>query len=348
MNQLYEKILDAAIRAPSGDNSQPWMFRFANDDLLIYLLSERDTSLYNFNQTAALVSHGAVIENIDITACKLGYKPSIQICYSNYGESRLVAKIHFEKLNLQNPGLYDNIFTRCTNRKPYKKLQLAQTDIDALASVADGEGCKILLVAEKEKIALLAEMACNNEKVLFENPYLHKFFFEHVIWKTNDELKNPLGFYVKTLEIPALAMPMFKLAKKWSTLLWLNKFGFSNMIAKANKKTYAASSVIGAIITPGTSFTDYINAGRSLQKIWLTADNRKLSFQILAGTTFLAQRIAAGQTKELNEKHIKLITNSYKKIQELFETSKNVVLMFRIGYGGQPSARTLRMPVKII
>ena len=45
-----KKILEYAIWAPSGDNSQPWRFEAENDQIRVFNVPERDTSLYNYNK----------------------------------------------------------------------------------------------------------------------------------------------------------------------------------------------------------------------------------------------------------------------------------------------------------
>ncbi len=69
-----QKILEAGVRAPSGENCQPWRFVVAGDTLSIFNIPERDLSPYNFNQLGSMVAHGALIENIVIAATAFGYR----------------------------------------------------------------------------------------------------------------------------------------------------------------------------------------------------------------------------------------------------------------------------------
>jgi nitroreductase len=57
------KIVEAGTWAPSGDNCQPWRFTWNGQKLLLFNVSERDTSLYNSSQRASFIAHGAVLEN---------------------------------------------------------------------------------------------------------------------------------------------------------------------------------------------------------------------------------------------------------------------------------------------
>ena len=70
----FKKILDIAVHAPSGDNSQPWRFKFDQNSILLFNLEDRDPTLYNFRQRGSYFAHGAIIENIIIVAGTLGYR----------------------------------------------------------------------------------------------------------------------------------------------------------------------------------------------------------------------------------------------------------------------------------
>lgn len=91
-----EKILEAGVRAPSGENSQPWRFVMSGDTLSIYNLPDRDRSLYNIDQLGSFVAHGALIENIMIAASAFQYAAEPTFFPSPTDENH-VANITFRK-----------------------------------------------------------------------------------------------------------------------------------------------------------------------------------------------------------------------------------------------------------
>lgn len=48
MEEIIRQIIEAGIRAPSGENSQPWRFLLKGDLIELYNLPERDESLYKW------------------------------------------------------------------------------------------------------------------------------------------------------------------------------------------------------------------------------------------------------------------------------------------------------------
>ncbi|MDR3642062.1 MAG: hypothetical protein P4L74_00340 [Candidatus Doudnabacteria bacterium] len=350
MTDVLEKIIDAAIHAPSGDNCQPWKFAVKNDNqILVYIIPERDQSLYSWGNRASLLAIGAAIENAAIAGKHLGYNISVE-SFPSGDEPNLVAKLTLTKNDGVEQNLYSAIFTRCTNRKPYKRQPLAPELVKLFGNDFGGiQVAKLLMANDSSEIKKLAKLSSANEKILFENLLMHQFFYSHINWDAGQELHHREGFYIKTLEVPAFAMPSFKLAKHWPVLNFLNKLGFANIIASENAKTYNSCSAIGAIGLVDNSAQSYLAGGRLFEKIWLTATSHGLQLQPLTGICLLMQKLINNSARELSDTHRKLITENYGQMQNIFSLkNKTIALLFRIGYGPEPSARTLRLPPQIL
>ena len=113
--ELIEKILEAGVQAPSGENCQPWRFVARDNKIDILNIPENDLSLYNFRQRGSLIAHGALIENMLIAASVLGYKGSI-VLFPNQREDNHVATFTVEKSMPKEERLFASISKRSTNR----------------------------------------------------------------------------------------------------------------------------------------------------------------------------------------------------------------------------------------
>src|SRR6185437_10379585 len=111
------EMLQTAVRAPSGDNLQPWRFVLKGKILQIFDVKSNDT-VYNYKLRGTYVSHGALIENIVITASHFGYRAYVTLFPETNREH--MADILLEKGEVVPDPLYDSIETRTTNRKMYK------------------------------------------------------------------------------------------------------------------------------------------------------------------------------------------------------------------------------------
>lgn len=341
-----KKILESAILAPSGDNCQPWSLIVKGNQINIINLSERDTSLFNFCQRASLIAHGALIENILIASSASGYNIKLRPFPDNLNPN-LIATVELEKSEVRDESLYPYITQRATNRKPYKSIPLTAKQRNTLlntSSVFANAGVK--LVEELDRKAFIAEAIALTDRLVFENPYLHSFLFEHIRWTEEEALKTRDGLYIKTLELSAPQAIGFRLLKNWSILQTLNKFGLSKIAAKQAEKLCLSASAIGIIIVDGNTDEDFLTGGRLVQRLWLEATRMGLAFQPMTGLTFLIQRVLAKETKEISTEHIRLIMNAFDSIVSAFNLSKeSMVMLFRIGHSSPPAARSLRLSV---
>lgn len=352
MRSLIEKILEIAIHTPSGDNCQPWEFRFRENKLFVSNVPERDRSLYNWHQNASLVAQGALLENITVTASSLGYSTSLDVL-PNWPNDNLVAQIAFTPGPQNDSGLAQFVLRRSTNRYPYKNRQLHEQEINALinekaSSFSGNSRTKLILITDPKNVEILGELAAINEKVVFENKLLHKFLIDHINWTINENNERKLGFYIRDLGVAAVEVPLFKSLSNWNFLSALNKLGISNFIAKKNGKTYSRSSAVGFIITDGNTANDYLATGALLERIWLRATSLNLSLQPLTGVLFLFYRILLDQNIDLSLEHKILVRKTYSRICSVAGVSdRNILMMFRIGEAHPSVAHSLKLPPKI-
>jgi hypothetical protein len=59
-----KEILELAVNAPSGHNSQPWRFVIQDNTIQIFNIPDKDKTLFNWKQKGSLTAHGTLIENI--------------------------------------------------------------------------------------------------------------------------------------------------------------------------------------------------------------------------------------------------------------------------------------------
>jgi len=344
------KIIKAGTLAPSGDNVQPWRFVVSGNTIKLFNIYEKDNSLYNFKQNASIIAHGAVIENMIITAKEFGYNVNISL-FPNIDNNNHIANIKFVKENTGKDFLFRSIEKRATNRKPYKKIQLTdeqrQAIFDCNQELPLG---KVILAEGDEKVRKLGKLLSVNEQIVLENKNLHDFLFEHIVWNEKEKREKKSGLYIKTLELGGPQKIIFKLVKNFTILKFLNKFiKISKKVAKKNAEIYASSSAIVAISVNEDKNKDYVNTGRMMQRLWLTATHLGLSAHPSTGVILLAQRIHAGDAFKLSNNHVSIIEKAYAEIKNIFGIENDTIKMIlRIGDGGKPSAYSSRLEPEII
>jgi hypothetical protein len=315
MKEIIEKILRAAVMAPSGDNAQPWRFEVRGQEIAVINIPSKDDSLYNFNQQASFVAHGALIENIKIAAAVEGFSCAIELFPEISGQKDAVARIYLNKMEhaQYRNDLFASIPHRASNRKKYEDKQLSVEVLEIFKKSADDMNCGSLrIVSDKEKIKTIAHAVSMNEKAVLETEEMHHFLFKHVTWTPKEDAE---------------------------------RHGSAKMIAKENEDIFASSAAFAAILVSETSRESYVKCGMLMQRIWLEATKEGISLQPTTGVIFLNHLIDV-EPKEANKisnenKHI--ITDAYINLEHAFEAQNDTIAMiFRLGFAEAPSGRTTR------
>ncbi len=343
MRTVVERILEAGVMAPSGDNCQPWRFEVTDDTIDVFLIPTRDQSLYSWGNRASYVAHGALIENIAIASGPLGMACDIREL-PDPDNLLHTAHITLTPSTPKEHPLTVAIAKRCSNRKPYKALGLTDAQRTQLTQAG---GNKVHLIEDSARRKALAYALASNEKVLFENRAMHAFFFDHMLWSSITSAPHALGFPVGALELPPPVRFVWPALRHWPLMKALTSLGFANAIVFGNTPIYASGAALASFTLPDRSERAYLDSGRTLQRLWLTATRLGLSAQILTGIPLLMNAVLENNTA-LSSDHCALIRARYQAIESILNTDEPIAFFLRIGTSAPPSARTPRTKPLIV
>ena len=344
MQERINKSLEFAVMAPSGDNCQPWQFAVEDRTVKIYNLPEKDTSLYNYQQRASFVSHGALLENLTIAAKSLGLEPKINY-FPEAGQTDLTATIEFSETDASESALLEYIPKRHTDREQFHPVEILASQRQTLLNAADNfPGVELWLSHSEIEKNSIASVICNNDRIVFETESLHKFLFEQIRWNSHEVIETKDGLDLNTLGLNALDKNGFKILKHWALVKQLNRFGLSRIIGKKAEKTFKSAAAIGMISIPGTAPEDYITGGKVMERVWLEVTRAGLNFHPIAGVAFLIQMLQENAaTGRLNEKNQALLRQTINELEKVITRQEGTILMFfRIGLAKTPAVRSLR------
>jgi hypothetical protein len=346
MEQQLKEIIAAGIKAPSGDNCQPWRFRVLKDRIELFNVPERDTSLYNFRQRASLVAHGACVENMLIAARALGFSAELS-AFPNPGEDQHVATLTLQPAPEPTPDpLYGAISERTINRKKYAGAALAADAAERLEKAAQGvPGARLILLRERAKVAAAADVVALSDRLVFENPLLHGFLFHQIRWTAAQAEASGDGLDLRTLELAPPDRLLFPLLKNFGLVNLLGKFGVTGIIAANARKLMLSASAAGVIVIKDTSPESWLAAGRLLERVWLEATRQGLAFHLMTGITLLVQSCRDGASDGLSQGNRALVARADALLSEMSAGAAPVALLFRVGTCAGPSARSLRQGV---
>ncbi|MDE2312135.1 MAG: nitroreductase family protein [Patescibacteria group bacterium] len=343
MKEKIKKILAIAVNAPSGDNSQPWKFKLLDNGLEVFNQPQADDTQYNFHQRGSLLAHGALLENVCLLAETEGLKPTITL-FPNGTNSNLTARVLFEAFQPAKKNWAEIIELRATNRKAYKSQHLAKEFCDQIQSLNQTGKIKVLLNQEPRDIERLAKALSYNEKLILENPFIHREIFKFIRWSKQAMQKTKDGHDIKSLELEPPQEMAFKVFSHWPILKFLNRFHVSKLVTNETEKVYRSSACYGLITAPDLEPITLIQAGRLFEKIWLTATQSGVNLQPTTALLYLNQRVTEQQADKLTPEQINIVKTANKVITEVFRAHEQPLMLFRMGYCQPPTARSLKKP----
>jgi hypothetical protein len=345
MQETIKQIIKLANLAPSGDNNQPWRFAIKSNQLFLYNIPERDTTLYNYKQHAAYIAHGTVIENCIIAGSHYQLSTIVDLL-TNGLEPNLVAKLTFiPEEKIEESPLFTSIKQRATNRKPFKTDLLhpdQKADIENL--ILGLPDIQLNLIEDVQTKKLIAQAASQGDRLIFENKPIHDFLFNCIRWTEEEENKTHTGLYLKTMELNPIQVQAFKLFKNWKVMKFFNRLGFPKLAVKGNIPLYSNNAGLGTLVIANEEPQSFINTGRALQRIWLYLTKIGMHLHPMAGVPLLMQFIRDGELNHFSQQDISIISKSYEIIEKSFniENDKKIIFLFRFGKADKPSGYSSR------
>lgn len=341
-----ELLIQAAIYAPSADNSQPFQFHWQSDNTLeLWIDSQRSGKASDNRFILSDIALGAVIENLIICASSLALESKVDYFPDGEKEELLVAIIHFSPSEQPSPkdNLVDEIPRRCTDRRfPFKGPIKSQT-IDLLTNAAKLHECDLLSFTCKKSIKRVLPVIQQAETIRFKSKILHQELFSTVHF--NNE-QSEEGMPISVLAIEKLAQPMFKQMKKWSVMNFVNKLGGATILGFRSVRIPILFSPALVLITmKDNDRLSVIKAGRAIQRVWLAACQQGLSVQPYAAPGIFSLGYIACEN-EFKPQLDSVAKEMHTIVNNKNLTENNFGLMFlRIGYNKPVEHRSNRRKI---
>ncbi len=129
-NQDFIKILEHGSRAPSGHNTQPWLFKINDTEIEIHPNFKKSLPVVDPDNRELFVSLGCAAENICIAALHKGYKTVVSVTKNGI----IHIKLTKQDCKIASP-LFPQISVRQTNRSVYDRNIIPKDSINQLKAV---------------------------------------------------------------------------------------------------------------------------------------------------------------------------------------------------------------------
>lgn len=341
-----ERILDLARWAPSGDNTQPWLFEILGDEhVLVHGLDTRDHVVYDLDGHASQLAIGAMLETMVIAASAEGRTTTIKR-RPETPETHLLFDVHFNpEVGIIPDPLLHCVKTRVVQRRPMSTQPLTTAQKQTLAHALP-EGFTVIWYEGLAQRWRLAKFMFANAKVRLTIPEAYAVHRSVIEWgvrySTNKIPDQAIGVDPLTARFMRWAMVSWKRVSFFNTYLLGHLFPRLQMDLLPGLCCGAHFALLAP--EPPVSVDHYLAAGRALQRFWLTATHLGWLFQpemtpvIFSryhrkGLVFTRTQTALEDAGRLNEMLESLV--GAERVEQVF-------FMGRTGAGPLPQARSTR------
>jgi hypothetical protein len=311
MPEKINFILKYAILAPSGHNSQPWLFKIAGDNTIeLYADRTRALAVVDPDDREMIISCGAALEHLRLTANHFGLADITDLLPDKNNNPDLLAKVELkegdtitQKLAQQDALSFEAITKRRSNRSAFESKKLPDDILVSLKDIARVHGAWLDIVEEDMKKKTIADMISQGDKIQLSDK---KFRRELAAWIHPNRSKSRDG-------MPGYAHGISDIGSYVGPFL-IRTFDIGKGQAAKDMQLASGSPVLAVLGSDADEPLNWIQTGQVLARILLRARAENV------WASFMDQPI------EVPELRLKLR-------EALGRTAGFPQLLMRLGYG---------------
>jgi Nitroreductase family len=344
--RIIEQILDLGRWAPSGDNTQPWRFEIVDDsNLVVHGFDTRDHCVYDLDGRPSQISIGALLETIAIAATAHRLRTDV-VRRPDTAQTHPAFELRFSlDPAMRVDPLAVQIPLRSVQRRPMRLRSLLPAEKLALEAAVAPTYRLVWLEGGAAKLKT-ARLMFDNAKLRLTMPEAYRVHRDVIQW----------GVQFSEERIPDQALgvdPMTARLMRWIMADWQRVAFFNRYLAgtlapriqmEFLPSLFCAAHFAICAEQPAEDIDDYIAAGRSMQRFWLTLTGLGLVMQPEMTPLIFARYVREGRefsnTAGLQAQALGLS----RRLDALVGTdvSTRAVFMGRIGAGPAAVARSTR------
>lgn len=325
-------LVDLAATAPSGGNSQPWVFSASADGLLCCEVNaKRATSFLDFDGGAAVAACGAALCNLEIAAAWLGL--AVETTWPETPKQGRLFEARFERRPYVRTEIpLEVLRSRCTNRNLGSRVPLSDSERSQLLAVAERSRCLLQTVTDPNALEAIAAILGDVDRFRFLCPPLHEEMMSELRWTPEDVEVTGDGIDVETLGLAPSDLVGLKLVARRSVVEVLKMLGAGRRLATLSRRAVDAASAVVLLSVPGTDRHASFEGGRAFQRVWLEATMMGVAMQPMSAAPYLFARLERGHHDGFSEAEQEELASLHARYRQVFprRNGETEVLLFRI------------------
>lgn len=325
MEPLLAHLLDAASRAPSAHNTQPWRLWWRGDRLDVVVPADRTLPAADPTGNDVLHAVGALLENLLLTLAQHGCEGEYETAGRLDRGSPVVTLRWREAHDARpDPTLYRMIPLRRTSRLPYRPDPVPPEALSALREAA--RPCTLHALDDPARLNELRRLVAQATARQLADAGIARELHTWIRFSRRDPRWYRDGLNAACLGWGGMEATMARVLLAPRMLAVLSRLGLHRALCADVDQQSPPAPVLCMLTLTGDGVARRIEAGRRLQRTWLTAAAHGLVTHPVSAVV----DVGATRTRAL----------------ELMGLSaeEHPVNLFRLGYSAPP-ARSPRLPV---
>jgi molybdopterin/thiamine biosynthesis adenylyltransferase len=349
-DEVVNTLVEAARVAPSAGNNQPWKWYFNGDQLFLFHDMERSASLGDFNNLAACLSFGTAIENLELKSSELGLAVHTSLFpLAAEGGNCLVATFRFSESTAPR---YDELVRfinhRYTNRNPGNGKKIHQKHIDEMMAAAAIPGqTAFKFTGDDKDIRSLADITGKAEKLrIFIEEGHFELFEKEMRWTNESACTTKDGVDIRTLGLSAKDEAGLRLLKDQQVIKYLNEWKGGQALENMTRGLVSSSSGLGLITAASFVPENFIQAGKGIERIWLSATKNRIAVQPVLAPILHFARLIHGNGKNMPQEiqaEFQQLYKEFTSIWKLAAQNEEPLFLFRFCLADESKIKSLRL-----
>jgi hypothetical protein len=259
-------LIGYATLAPSGHNTQPWLFATGPDWVDVLADRTRALPVVDPRDRELAISCGAAIGTFEAAARYFSFRTTVESSPDpEFPDhlARIVAAVGSQP-DENEIALFDAIQKRRTNRNAYFMENLPNDLITTCREIAENVGTSVDFFEDRATVEAIAGLVADGDRLQFDDPSFRR---ELASWVHSTRLGSRDGMSAAGFGMPDIFSPAARFA--------IRTFDLGGSVAASHEKMIKAGSPALALLSSGSdTVDDWLRAGRALAGILLKLTSR--------------------------------------------------------------------------
>ena len=255
-------LVNHAILAPSGHNTQPWLFKPGDCFLDLFADRSRALPVVDPQGRELTISCGAALEHLAIAARFFGSELTIDVLPDPSGPDHL-ARVRLGRRITPGTGdirMFQAIPNRRTTRAWYENRVLPDHLCNMCRALAEQSGVELVLISDEKRRWEIAGLVAEGDRIQFADPGFRR---ELAAWVRSRRSKTRDGISGEAFGMPDVLSPLGALI--------IRTFDLGRKVAAGDRDRIVSGSPLLAVMSSRDDDpANWIDTGRALARVLLT------------------------------------------------------------------------------